>query len=127
GSGADCVFVLTTNRPEVLEPALAGRPGRVDQAVEFPLPDAACRRRLFAQFGRGLEVAAEDVEPLVGQTEGASPAFLKELFRRAALMALGRGSSGEPLPVSGEDFGAALRELVRTGGPLTRRFLGFPG
>jgi ATP-dependent 26S proteasome regulatory subunit len=27
------LFVLTTNRPEVLEPALAARPGRIDQAI----------------------------------------------------------------------------------------------
>ena len=29
----------TTNRPETLEVALTGRPGRIDQAIEFPLPD----------------------------------------------------------------------------------------
>src|SRR5262249_31944871 len=35
---ADVFFVLTTNRPETLEPALANRPGRIDQTIEFPLP-----------------------------------------------------------------------------------------
>ena len=30
---ARMLFVLTTNRPEVLEPALAARPGRIDQAI----------------------------------------------------------------------------------------------
>ncbi len=40
---ADIAFVLTTNRPDVLEPALAARPGRVDLAVEIPLPDGAAR------------------------------------------------------------------------------------
>ena len=39
---ADVVFVLTTNRADVLEPALAARPGRVDQAVALR---AARRRR----------------------------------------------------------------------------------
>lgn len=34
---ADVFFVLTTNRPETLEPALASRPGRIDQVIEFPL------------------------------------------------------------------------------------------
>ena len=37
---ADLFFVLTTNRPEQIEPALAARPGRIDQAIEIPLPDA---------------------------------------------------------------------------------------
>jgi hypothetical protein len=36
----DIIFVLTTNRAEVLEPALASRPGRIDQAVELPYPSA---------------------------------------------------------------------------------------
>ena len=36
---ADILFVLTTNRPEQLEGALVDRPGRIDQAVEMPLPD----------------------------------------------------------------------------------------
>ena len=39
GAKTDCIILLTTNRPEVLEVALAARPGRVDQAIEFPLPD----------------------------------------------------------------------------------------
>ena len=36
----DLLFVLTTNRPDLIEPALAARPGRVDLALEIPLPDA---------------------------------------------------------------------------------------
>ena len=36
---AEILFLLTTNRPEALELALSSRPGRVDQAIEFPLPD----------------------------------------------------------------------------------------
>ena len=43
---ADVAFVLTTNRADLLEPALAARPGRVDLAVELGLPDAEARRRL---------------------------------------------------------------------------------
>jgi hypothetical protein len=35
---AQMIFVLTTNRPEVLEPALAARPGRVDQAIPSRSP-----------------------------------------------------------------------------------------
>src|SRR6185436_7139140 len=43
---ANILFILTTNRPRSLEQALASRPGRVDQAIEFPLPDAEGRRKL---------------------------------------------------------------------------------
>ena len=32
----DLLFLLTTNRPDIIEPALAARPGRVDLALEVP-------------------------------------------------------------------------------------------
>src|SRR4051794_17409605 len=51
---ADILFVLTTNRPQDLEGALAGRPGRIDQAIEVPLPDEIGRRKLVQLYGRGL-------------------------------------------------------------------------
>jgi ATP-dependent 26S proteasome regulatory subunit len=44
---ADILFILTTNRPEQLEGALAGRPGRIDQAIEVPLPDDVGREKLI--------------------------------------------------------------------------------
>jgi hypothetical protein len=137
GTMSDVVFLLTTNQPETLESALAGRPGRVDQAIYFPLPDIDCRRKLFQEFGKEVDTGAIDVEPLLARTEGASPAFIKELFRRATLLALQRGFSATPRPVvsknirqglalTGDDFARALHELVETGGELTRSFLGFP-
>ena len=88
GEDADVVFVLTTNRLELLEPALAMRPGRIDQAVEIGLPDADCRRRLFELYLRDIEGLAPDIDlaPLVSGTDGASAAFIKELARRAVLL-----------------------------------------
>src|SRR5262249_50698470 len=61
-AGVDVLFLLTTNRPEVLEAALAARPGRVDQAIYFPLPDLECRRRLFGQYSQGLNTATVNIE-----------------------------------------------------------------
>ena len=55
---ADVFFVLTTNRPETLEPALASRPGRIDQAIEFPLPDERLRRRLIELYAKSLSIPA---------------------------------------------------------------------
>jgi SpoVK/Ycf46/Vps4 family AAA+-type ATPase len=43
----DVLFVLTTNRADLLEAALAARPGRIDQALEIGLPSADGRRALF--------------------------------------------------------------------------------
>ena len=56
---ADLLFVLTTNRADLLEPALAARPGRVDVAVEIDLPDADARERLLGAL-RPLAAPAAD-------------------------------------------------------------------
>jgi ATPase family associated with various cellular activities (AAA) len=118
-------FLLTTNRPEILEPALAARPGRVDQAVFFPLPDEDCRKRLFELYGRGLDLSAIDVARWVNQTRGVSPAFIEELLRKAALTAAERGESSRPLRLCDEDIQEAVHDLVQFGGELTQKLLGF--
>ncbi len=59
---ADLLFVLTTNRADLLEPALAARPGRVDVAIEIDLPDADARRRLLALYSRSLPLSLSDSE-----------------------------------------------------------------
>ena len=55
---ADVLFILTTNRPDQIEPALVSRPGRIDQAIEFPLPDEEGRAKLTKLYARGLQVSA---------------------------------------------------------------------
>ena len=118
---ADVIFVLTTNRPDLLEPALAARPGRIDQATEIPLPDAECRRRLVSLYGAGLDLRLEDVGAVVARTEGVSASFIKELLRRAALFSA--EEEGE-LVVTDQHVGEALDELLVAGGTLTMRLLG---
>jgi hypothetical protein len=126
GSDAEVLFLLTTNRPDVLEPALAGRPGRIDQAIEFPLPDSTCRRRLLELYGKGLTLALRDMEHLVARTEGASPAFIQELVRKAALIAAEQDSLADGvLRLTDDHFDVALKEMLLGGGELTRNLLGF--
>src|SRR5262245_38274817 len=120
----DILFVLTTNRPDVLEPALAARPGRIDQAIEIPLPDADCRRRLFELYGRGMKVEVSDWDRLVGRTEGVSGAFIRELLRKAAVFAAEEDGESE-LVVRDRHIEEGLTELLVAGGPLTQS-LGVP-
>lgn len=52
------VFVLAaTNKPDSLDPALV-RPGRFDQAIYVPLPDAPAREAIFANKARELRFTA---------------------------------------------------------------------
>ncbi len=110
---ADILFVLTTNRPEQLESALAGRPGRIDQAIEIPLPDADGREKLLRLYGRGMTLGDGALHAAVRRTEGVSAAFIKELCRRAAQANLSRDGGGE---IGAEDFDAALNEMLFDGG-----------
>lgn len=125
-SESQVLFILTTNRPAVIEPALSLRPGRVDQAIEFPLPDDECRRRLFALYSRGLIVNDADIQIQVKKTEGASPAFIKEFVRKASLIAADSNDrNGDQLAVNDKHFKLALEELLLYGGEVTRNLLGF--
>jgi ATPase family protein associated with various cellular activities (AAA) len=120
---ADVAFVLTTNRADVLEPALAARPGRVDLAVEIPLPDEDARRRLFELYGRGLQLQLADPGLAVSRTSGVTAAFIKELVRKAALIAADRDGPGR-ITVRDEHLIESLDELLAERSVLTRVLLG---
>jgi ATP-dependent 26S proteasome regulatory subunit len=131
GGDADVAFLLTTNRADLLEPALAARPGRIDQAVEIALPDAEGRRRLLELYGAGLDLRLRDVGSVVSRTDGVSPAFVKELLRKAALTALEEegadrdaGADERAILVEDRHVHAALDELLAAGAVLTRVLLG---
>ena len=124
GDKTDCIFILTTNRPEILEPALAARPGRVDQAIEFRSPMPIADGRLFELYGRLLDLQWVDLDRWIAQTDGASPAFIAELLRKAALFAAERGEE-VPLKIRNADIDQAIKELVFFGGDLTQKLLGY--
>lgn len=123
GDDIDVLFVLTTNRPELLEPALASRPGRVDEAIEVPLPDADCRSRLIDLYARGLSLSLADRARIVERTQSVSAAFIKELLRKAALFAAD-SSADEQITVTDEHLEQALFDMVTEGGELTKALLG---
>jgi cell division protease FtsH len=121
---ADLLFVLTTNRSDLLEPALAARPGRVDVAVEIDLPDAEARRRLFTLYARSVptELTESDIDGIVERCAGVTASFLKELVRRAVLESLHEQS---PLQtVAARHTSRALDDLLDSTQQVTRSLLG---
>lgn len=122
GGDADIAFVMTTNRADLLEPALAARPGRADLAVEIPLPDAAARRRLFRLYGASTPLSAEALDATADRAKGVTASFAKELIRRALLRAILDGREA-----TDDDLDAALHEMLEAGARLTRSLLGSPG
>ncbi|MBV8218619.1 MAG: ATP-binding protein [Solirubrobacterales bacterium] len=121
---ADLLFVLTTNRADLLEPALAARPGRVDVAIEIDLPDDEGRRRLLALYGRSLPLRLSETETreVVERTDGVTASFVKELLRRAMLESL-HDDPSEPV-VTAAHTTRALDDLLDADQKLTRSLLG---
>ncbi|WP_136518101.1 AAA family ATPase [Cellulomonas telluris] len=119
---ADVTFLLTTNRADVLEPALAQRPGRIDLAVEVPLPDDAGRRRLFALYAQGLPFSDDALDAAADATAGMTASFVKEAIRRAVLLAAEQNRT-----VGDADLAAAIREMAGDSERITRSLLGVAG
>jgi len=117
------LFILTTNRPDQLEEALTSRPGRIDQAIEFPLPDEEGRRKLIRLYSGGLELPEKLLSRLVQKTKGGSGAFIKELMRRSAQFLLETGQQN----LGTSHVESALDEMLFSGGSLNARLLGFSG
>lgn len=118
---ADVMFILTTNRPEMLEPALAGRPGRIDQSIEFPLPDDAGRRQLAVMYAGSVNVPTTVLDQIVQKTHGMSAAFIKELMRRSYQFHLEQ-TGDDTLTLS--DVESAIEEMLFAGGELNQKLLG---
>ena len=124
---ADLLFLLTTNRSDLLEPALAARPGRVDVAVGIDLPDEHARRRLLAVYGRAvpLNLSEPEIDEVVRRSDGVTASFLKELLRRAVLESL---SDASPLRVvDATHMSRALDDLLDSRQQVTRSLLGVCG
>jgi transitional endoplasmic reticulum ATPase len=119
------VLVLAaTNRMDRLDPALL-RPGRFEEIIRFPLPNAEDRKAILAVHLRGKPLATTlSSDELAARTENFSGAELASLCARAALCALRRavehcGGAGQPdikVTIQDRDIAAALEEITHTNG-----------
>ena len=125
---ADIIFLLTTNRAELLEPALAARPGQIDQAVELPLPDADCSAGLLDLY-RGAPAGSTraDLDPGCRPPRKASP----RRFLRSCSAARPWSPPRTPPPAPRHRCWSraatsteALAELQSTRNAMTRALLG---
>jgi len=84
---------------------------------------AEARRRLFELYRGALVVEESRLDTVIARTEGVTASFLKELLRRAALIAAGE-SEAPDLAVTADQLDAALDELLDTRNAMTRVLLG---
>lgn len=121
-----CV-IFTTNRLKAIETALSDRPGRIDVIVEFPLPVPELRLKLMKLYSRFSDTELGVFSKMVEETEGCTPAFIKELVKRAVLMAIREGSmNNESRTVLQErHFSKSLQELKDIKNSSARKIIGF--
>jgi transitional endoplasmic reticulum ATPase len=88
GAKKNVFFIGATNRPDILDEALI-RPGRLDQLIYIPLPDAPSRTSIFKAVLRKTPLAPNiSFEFLSSLTEGFSGADITELCQRGTKAAI---------------------------------------
>ncbi len=98
----------STNRPEVLDPALL-RPGRFDRRVAVQPPDRAGREAILKVHTRHVPLGADiDLSRIAASTPGMVGADLANLVNEAALLAARRNHK----VVEEADFTDALERIV---------------
>ncbi|HRC41432.1 AAA family ATPase [Nostocoides sp.] len=116
---ADVTFLLTTNRVEAMERALSQRPGRVDLAVEVPLPDDGGRLALLRLYAPPGAFSDEVLAQTAARIQGTTASFSKELIRRSVLAAATAGQE----PGDGH-LRTATEVILADGDRLSRALLG---
>ncbi|WP_414473705.1 CDC48 family AAA ATPase [Microvirga sp. M2] len=102
------VVMAATNRPNLIDPALL-RPGRFDELIYVPVPDAPGRRHILGIHTKAMPLAPDvDLDSVAERTSRFTGADLEDLTRRAGLLAL--RESLEAQTVTMAHFEQALRE-----------------
>ncbi|MBL9185002.1 MAG: ATP-binding protein, partial [Verrucomicrobiaceae bacterium] len=100
GENQRILVIGATNQPWALDPAFR-RPGRFDQAVFVPPPDAAGRCQIIDLLMVDKPMASFATGELIDATTGFSGADLKWVFDRAAELALSAAiHTGQPVPIT---------------------------
>ena len=84
------IVIGATNRPDMIDPALM-RPGRLEQHIFVPPPDAEGRKQILEVYLREVqELLAEDIniDSLVEKTDGFVGADIEALVREAKMTAI---------------------------------------
>ena len=85
-------IVATTNRPHLLDTALANRPSRFDIKLNFEVPEPNERIKLIKLFTKRMKFKKPlDYGEMSALTNGLTGAHIKEVFVYAQLKALKRG------------------------------------
>lgn len=81
-------FIMATNRPDVLDPALL-RPGRLDRKIEIPLPNEQARLDILKIHATRIAKEGHiDLEAVVKLSDGFNGADLRNICTEAGMFAI---------------------------------------
>jgi transitional endoplasmic reticulum ATPase len=102
------VVMAATNRPNLIDPALL-RPGRLDELIYVPVPDAKGRRHILGIHTKTMPLGTDvDLDTIAERTDRYTGADLEDLTRRAGLLALRESLQAQSVTMA--HFEQALRE-----------------
>lgn len=82
------VVIGATNRPDIIDPALI-RPGRFDELILVPIPDAKTRHKIFEVHTKKMVIADDvDIDALVKLTDHFTGADIAAVCKKAGRFAL---------------------------------------
>jgi ATP-dependent Zn protease len=102
------MFVGSTNRPDVLDSALT-RPGRLDRRIQVDPPDGPGRKEIFGGYLKKIKHAEIDLNYLVANTQGMTPAAIAMAVTRDAVR---NARFRDSMKVEQHDIEMALMEQV---------------
>jgi transitional endoplasmic reticulum ATPase len=102
------VVMAATNRPNLIDPALL-RPGRLDELIYVPVPDAKGRRHILGIHTKMMPLGPDvDLDTIAERTDRYTGADLEDLTRRAGLLALRESLQAQSVTMA--HFEQSLRE-----------------
>jgi transitional endoplasmic reticulum ATPase len=114
------VVIGATNRPDIIDPALL-RPGRFDELIMAPVPDAVARRKIFDVHLSKMPLAEDvNIDELVSLTEQYTGADIAAVARKAGRMALRENMQSQA--VGQKHFLAAIQEIGPSVTPDTMKY-----
>ncbi len=108
--GMNLITLLTTNHVDRITTAML-RPGRLDAVIEVPPPDKEARVKLLRYYGNGAIPKNADLSTVADELDGAIPAVIAEVVKRAKLHQLALQKPGTPIK---ELSPAALLDSAKT-------------
>lgn len=127
-SNYNIVLVATTNRPDMLDPALL-RPGRIDKIIYIPPPPVADREEIFKHNLSKAPIGKDGINfaKLAEMTQGYTGADIANICRQAKMSALEKTiSSANEQSITTEDM-IALIQKTKPSAPsmVVGRYLAF--